>query len=157
MNARTPKATKDVARLPAMPASSGPARCRAPGGGAQRQCADDGQLLGDWPPHRGGRATGQAARGLRRAVDRPAVHRPDRALRARVQPGQPGKYAAVLRRQSPTANFRGTVSEIRLGRAGSGIHAALVGLHAPAIGQGRERPPVLQERCTTRRLKRVPA
>ena len=39
--------------------------CCAPGSGAQCQCADDGQLLGDWPPDRRSRAEGQAAGRLR--------------------------------------------------------------------------------------------
>lgn len=71
----------------------GTAGCRAPGSGPQCQCADDGQLLGDWPPDRRSRAERPAAGRLRRAVDGAVVRRSDGALWARVQPG---KNAALL-------------------------------------------------------------
>lgn len=74
----------------------GSARCRPPRDGAQRQCVDDGELLGNWPPHRAGRAAGQAPCRLRRAVNRTAVCRPDRAVRARVQPPELAADAIVL-------------------------------------------------------------
>src|SRR3546814_8071093 len=40
------------------------------------------------------------------------VCRPDRAVRARFQPGQPGEHAPVLPGVPPFGNFRDTVSEI---------------------------------------------
>ena len=43
----------------------GVAQHRAPDGGAQCQCVDDGQLLGDRPSHRRSGATRQASRGIR--------------------------------------------------------------------------------------------
>src|SRR3546814_18226684 len=80
------------------------------------------------------------------------VCRPDRAVRARFQPGQPGEHAPVLPGVPPFGNFRDTVSEIwkratgceirgsvsEIGprRTGAGVHVAVVSLRSAAGGQG---------------------
>ena len=121
----------------------GVTRYCTPSRSAQRQYADDGELLGNWPPYRRSRTTGQAACKLWRAVDGTTVRRLDRAIWARVWREQPGEHAAILPYVSPFPNFPDGVWEIGPIRTGTGIRAAVVGLCATTDNQRRPCSPVL--------------
>lgn len=119
---------------------------------------------------------GRPARGLRRAADRAPLARPDEPVRPRVQPPEPAADAPVLPdladspdsvwRISCTAAARCAMARRRrscrrsrsmaVGRPGADVTLPW-SAYAPAVGQGRQRTPVLRSRGAARRMARAPA
>lgn len=78
-----------------------------------RQRTDDRNLLGNRSAHRGVRAAGGEAGGLRRRTPKAFGERPHRPPWARLLRPEPGEHAPLLRRQCHKRDFPDTFWEMR--------------------------------------------